>query len=149
MAEACERAGGSGVPELLVDQLRGALKTLAKAVDARDRPGPARRPSGSSRPPSTCSSATGRRPWSTATASTLWARQLLLDAAARDRGAVAGDAATLQVIWDRAGHGAEPAAAERVAAGLTAVGKAAAGKDVTAAAAAIPLLRTALAGLTP
>jgi hypothetical protein len=79
----------------------------------------------------------------------LWARQLLLDAAARDRGAVAGDAATLQVIWDRAGHGAEPAAAERVAAGLTAVGKAAAGKDVTAAAAAIPPLRTALAGLTP
>ena len=79
----------------------------------------------------------------------LWARQLLLDAAAGDRRAVAGDAATLQFIWDRAGHGAEAGAAERVTAGLTAVGKAAAGKDVSAAAAAIPPLRTALAGLTP
>jgi hypothetical protein len=34
----------------------------------------------------------------------LWARQLLVDAAAKDRGAIAGDAATLRVLWDRAGH---------------------------------------------
>jgi hypothetical protein len=32
----------------------------------------------------------------------LWARQLLVDAA-KDRMAVAGDMATLQVLWDRAG----------------------------------------------
>jgi hypothetical protein len=34
----------------------------------------------------------------------LWAWQLLVDAAAKDWGAIAGDAATLRVLWDRAGH---------------------------------------------
>ena len=58
--------------------------------------------------------------------------------------AVAGDVATLQVIWDRAGHTAAGAAAERVRTGLTALGKAAEGEDLRAAAAAVPDLRTAL-----
>ena len=79
----------------------------------------------------------------------LWARQLQVDAAVKDRGAVAGDVATLQAIWDRAGHTAAGAAAERVKAGLTALGKAAEGKDLRAAAAAVPDLRAAISATQP
>ena len=79
----------------------------------------------------------------------LWARQLLLDAAAKDRGAVAGDVATLRVVWDRSGHEAAPATADRVTAALAALGHAADGNDLKAAAAAVPSLRTALAKLAP
>ena len=79
----------------------------------------------------------------------LWARQLQVDAVAKDGGAVAGDVATLRVIWDRAGHTVPAAAAERVQAGLTALGKAAEGKDLRAAAAAVPDLRAAISAARP
>jgi hypothetical protein len=79
----------------------------------------------------------------------LWARRLQLDAAAGDRGPVAGDVATLQVLWDRAGHTAAPAAAERVTARLAALRRAARARDLGAAAAAVPALREALAGAGP
>jgi hypothetical protein len=73
----------------------------------------------------------------------LWARRLLADAAARDRAAVAGDTATLQVLWDRTGHTTHPAAA-RVAGALAALRRAGDGRRLAAAAAAIPALRDAL-----
>ena len=72
-------------------------------------------------------------------------RQLQVDAAAKDKGAVAGDVAALQVLWDRAGHTATPIAGERVAAGLAALAKAAGGNDLDAAVAAVSGLRAALA----
>jgi hypothetical protein len=65
-------------------------------------------------------------------------------AAARDRGVVAGDVATLQVLWDRAGHAVNPASAERLTAGLEALGKAVGAEDLEAAAAAVPALRDVL-----
>jgi hypothetical protein len=74
----------------------------------------------------------------------LWARQLQVDAAAEDAGAVAGDVATMQVIWDRAGHTTAPAATDRVTAALAALRKAADGEHHAAPAAAIPALRDAL-----
>jgi hypothetical protein len=78
----------------------------------------------------------------------LWARRLLVDAAAGDEGAVAGDATTLQVLWDRSGHAADPAAAHRVTARLQAL-RAAAKRSPERAAAAVPALRAALARLHP
>jgi hypothetical protein len=66
-----------------------------------------------------------------------WARQLLVDAA-KDRGAVAGDAATLRILWDRADHTihtTDPTAPERVSAALRSLGEAA-NKDRSEAAAA-------------
>jgi hypothetical protein len=64
-------------------------------------------------------------------------------------GAVAGDAATRRVIWDRAGHQAEPATAKRVTAALAAMSTAADGNDLKATGAAVPSLRTELAQLAP
>jgi hypothetical protein len=57
--------------------------------------------------------------------------------------------ATLQVIWDRTGHIAAPAAAKRVTAALAALGKAVGGKDLRVAAAAVPALRDAVAAARP
>jgi hypothetical protein len=144
MAAAWKRLAGGQVPTLLAEQLDRTTGTLTRAAGGRD---PTRAGQAALRVEQAALDLQLR--YRAPAVVDLWARQLLLDAAARDRGAVAGDAATQQVIWDRAGHGAEAAAAARVTAGLTAVGKAAAGKDVTTAAAAIPPLRTALAGLAP
>jgi hypothetical protein len=77
----------------------------------------------------------------------LWARQLLVDAAAKNRGAVAGDMATLQIIWDRAGHTAAPAAAGQVDAGLRQLGAAASAKDFKRAAAAATALQDTHRGI--
>ena len=145
MSVAWKRAGGSGAPELLVSQMTGALDALAKAAHARD---PARTRQAALRVEQAALDLELRhRPPAEVDLDRLdlWARQLQVDAAAKDRGAVAGDVATLQVIWDRAGHTAARAAAERVRAGLTALGKAAEGKDLRAAAAAVPALRDAVA----
>ena len=149
MAAAWKPLAGGHVPTLLAEQLDKTTGALTRAAGGRD---PARAGQAALRVEQAALDLQLRYRAPAVVdldRLDLWARQLLLDAAAGDRGAVAGDAATLQVIWDRAGHGAEAAAAGRVTAGLTAVGKAAAGKDVRAAAAAIPPLRTALAGLTP
>jgi hypothetical protein len=79
----------------------------------------------------------------------LWARRLLADAAARDRGAVAGDVATLQVLWDRAGHAADPAAGQRVAAALRTIRAAPGKQDIKAAAPMVPALLNALSAAGP
>ena len=140
---------GAEVPKLLAKQLTSTMGALTKAAAGRD---PARVGQAALRVEQAALDLQLR--WRApaevdADRLDLWARQLLLDAAAKDRGAVAGDAATLRVIWDRAGHQAEPAAAEGVAAALAALGTAADGNDVKAAGAAVPSLRTSLAKLAP
>jgi hypothetical protein len=149
MDAAWKRLAGGEVPELLAEQLTMTMGALIKAAAGRD---PARVRQAALRVEQAALDLQLR--WRApaevdADRLDLWARRLLLDAAAKDRAAVAGDAATLRVIWDRAGHQAEPATAERVAAALAAVSTAADGNDLTAAGAAVPPLRTALAQLAP
>src|ERR671931_856172 len=79
----------------------------------------------------------------------LWGRQLLVDAVASDRGAVAGDATTMQLIWQRVRHGADPAAAARVDARLRDLRAAAGNRDVAAAAGAVPALLATVATVRP
>jgi hypothetical protein len=144
MAAAWKRAGRSGVPELLAEQATTALGALAKAVDARD-PARARQAALRFEQAALDLELRHRDPAEVDLARMdLWARQLLVDATARDEGTVAGDVATLQILWDRAGHSTSPAAAGRVAGRLSALDKAAGGQDLDAAAAAVPALRAAL-----
>jgi hypothetical protein len=73
----------------------------------------------------------------------LWARQVLVDAADSNAGAVAGDVAALELIRDRVRHTLDPAPAVRVDGLLRDLRAAADGKDLAAAAKAAPaLLRT-------
>jgi hypothetical protein len=144
MGRAWERAGG-GTPELLADQLSGALAALGKATDVRD---PARARQAALRVEQAALDLRLRHRPSAAVdleRLDLWVRQLEVDAAARDRGAVAGDAATLRVLWDRAGHAAAPAAAEPVRAALTALDRATAAKDLRSVVAVLPVLGEAVA----
>jgi hypothetical protein len=135
-----------GTPELLAGQMTGALDGLARVVGDRD---PAR---------------AGQAALAVEQAALdlqlrhrdlaevdlarldLWARRLQVDAGAGDRGAVAGDVAILQVLWDRTGHSVAPAVAERVTARLAELRQAARGAKLEAAAGAVPALRDALAG---
>jgi hypothetical protein len=139
MPAAWRRAGVGDAPPLLGEELQGALVGLARAVGARR------------------AARVGQAAFQVEQAALdlqlrhrasdqvdldrldLWARRLLADAAAEDRGAVAGDVATLQVLWDRAGHRVAPAAAKRVAAALAALGRAADGTRPQAAGAAAAL----------
>jgi hypothetical protein len=73
----------------------------------------------------------------------LWARQLAVDSAARDPGAVTGDIATLEWVRDRVRHTLEPATAARLDGQIRDLRAAADRKDLAAAASAAPaLLRT-------
>jgi hypothetical protein len=149
MDAAWRKVGGSDLPELLADQMTQALDALGKAVHARD---PDRARQAALRVEQAALDLRLRhRPPAEVDLDRLdlWARQLQLDAAARDRGATAGDVATLQVLWDRAGHAAASPAADRVTAGLATLREAAEGKDLRAAAAAVPALRAALAAARP
>jgi hypothetical protein len=76
----------------------------------------------------------------------LWARQVQVDAAANDPGAVAGDASTLELIRDRVRHALGSATAGRLDAQLRDLRAAADDKDVAAAARAAPALLETLAG---
>jgi hypothetical protein len=78
----------------------------------------------------------------------LWARQLQVDAAAHDPGDGAGDTATLETIWARSAHIVPPATAEPVRVALASLRQAAESKDLEAAAAEVPALRTALSAAT-
>jgi hypothetical protein len=143
MAAAWARAR-SGVPELLAGQMTGTLAKLATAAAAHDPTRTGKAALGTEqaaldlrlrhRPPAEVD----------LTRLDLWARRLLADAAAKDRGAVAGDVATLQVLWNRAGHAADPAAAGRVAAALAALRRTIDSGRPSAAAADVPALRDAL-----
>ena len=71
--------------------------------------------------------------------------QLLVDAADRNPGAVAGDVATLELIRDRVRHTLHPATATRLDTQLRDLGDAAGNKDLAAAAKAAPALLATLA----
>jgi hypothetical protein len=143
MAAAWTRARG-GVPELLAGQLRGALAALAAAAGARD-PARARQAALAAEQAALDLRLRHRAPAQVDLERLdLWSRRLLADADAGDRGGVAGDVATLRVLWDRAGHAVAPAAAATVAAALTALGDAAGGRGLDAAAARVPAFRAAL-----
>lgn len=79
----------------------------------------------------------------------LWARQLLVDAAANDPGAVVGDATTLELIWQRVRHTVDPATATRLDTQLRDLRAAANNKDIATAAKTIPALLTTLATVHP
>jgi hypothetical protein len=75
----------------------------------------------------------------------LWARQVQVDAAASDPGAVAGDVATLELIRDRVRHTLDQATATQLDAQLRDLRATADHKDVAAAAKATPALLATLA----
>jgi hypothetical protein len=78
----------------------------------------------------------------------LWGRQLLVDAAAGDRGSVAGDVATLELVRDRVRHAIAPATAARLDTQLRELRAAADRKDLAAAARAAPALLATISPLT-
>jgi hypothetical protein len=115
MAAAWKRVDRTGVPELLAGQITGALGRLAKAVAVRD-PARARQAALAAEQAALDLQLRHRAPAAVdLDRLDLRARQLLVDAAAGDRGTVAGDVAVLHTVWDRAGHTVNPAAADRVA----------------------------------
>ncbi|MEC4017561.1 hypothetical protein [Streptomyces sp. H27-D2] len=76
----------------------------------------------------------------------LWARQLKLDAAAKDEGAVAGDVTSLELTWERVEHSTAPGKAERISGQLRELRGAADHKDTAEAAKLAPALTGSLAG---
>jgi hypothetical protein len=79
----------------------------------------------------------------------LWMRQILIDAAATDPGAVTGDVNSFTWTWNRVRPTAEPAAAARIDTQLRGLQAAAAKKDLAGAAKAAPTLLAALASVRP
>jgi hypothetical protein len=77
----------------------------------------------------------------------LWARQLGIDLAARDAGAVGGDVTILGWIRDRVRHAVDPAAAMRLDGDLRRLQVAAEHRDLTAAARIAPGLLATVAAL--
>jgi hypothetical protein len=148
MAAAWKRVRGNDVPRLLAEQMTDTLGALDRAVQGRD-PAHARQAALRAGQAALDLQLRHRPPAEVdLDRMDLWARQLQVDAQAMDEGAVAGDAATLRALWDRAGHTVAPAGAERVKAALASLRRAADKKDPTAAAAAVPALRTALSAAT-
>jgi hypothetical protein len=149
MAAAWRRAGAGDAPPLLGEELQGALVGLSRAVGGRQA-GRVEQAAFQVEQAALDLQLRHRAPDQVdLDRLDLWARRLLADAAARDRGAVAGDVATLQVLWDRSGHRVNPATAKRVMVGLAALRKAANGKDPQAAADAATALRAALPAAAP
>jgi hypothetical protein len=77
----------------------------------------------------------------------LWARQVLVDAADNDPGAVSGDVATLELIRNRVRHSLDNGTAARLDAQLRDLRAAADSKDAAAAAKAVLTLLKTLATL--
>ncbi|MEU3620563.1 hypothetical protein ABZ725_51260 [Streptomyces sp. NPDC006872] len=75
----------------------------------------------------------------------LWARQLTLDAAAGDTGAVAGDVTSLELTWDRVQHTTEAGKATQIDGRLRELRDAADRKDTAAVGKSAPGLQAALA----
>jgi hypothetical protein len=149
MTAAWKQAGGSGVPELLAKQMAGALDALAIAVRGHDPAGVRR--AGPAAEQASLDLQLRHRPPAEVDLDRLdlWARRILTDTTARDPGAVTGDVATLQVLWDRTAHIADPTAAGRVEAALKPLASGAARTDIRTAAAAVPALRNALSAVAP
>jgi hypothetical protein len=144
MEAAWRQVGRGGVPEQVAGQLTRALDRLARVVAARE-PARARQVALDVEQAALDLQLRHRAPAEVDLERLdLWARRLQFDTAAKDGGAVAGDVATLQAIWDRAGHTAAPAAADRVKASLATLTTAADAEDLRAAATAVPALRSAV-----
>ncbi|TXS53283.1 hypothetical protein EAO75_03485 [Streptomyces sp. uw30] len=78
----------------------------------------------------------------------LWARQLGIDADARDEGAVAGDVTSLELVWDRLKDDTSGAAAAAITADLREARDAADRKDLAKAGDLAPVLAAQLARTT-
>ena len=144
MAAAWRRAGAGDLPPLLGQELQAALAGLSRAVGARQA-GRVEQAAFQVEQAALDLQLRHRAPDQVdLDRLDLWTRRLQADAAAKDRGAVAGDVAILRVLWDRAGHRVAPATAKRVTARLAALRKAADGTDPQAAADAAAALRAAL-----
>ena len=70
----------------------------------------------------------------------LWARQLGIDAAAGDAGAVAGDVTSLELAWERLREGTPAAASNTLTTDLDAAREAADREDLTRAGELVPRL---------
>ncbi|MGH8907128.1 MAG: hypothetical protein ACRD0K_11540 [Egibacteraceae bacterium] len=79
----------------------------------------------------------------------LWTRQLAVDAAADDPGAVSGDVSTLEWVWDRIAHTLNRTVADDIDAQLGDLRTAADDEDLAAAADGAQALVDTLAGLQP
>jgi hypothetical protein len=79
----------------------------------------------------------------------LWARQIVVDAATKDAGSVAGDVATLELTRDRVRRAVDPAGTARLDAALRDLRRIADAKDIAAAAKAAPALQATIAALQP
>lgn len=77
----------------------------------------------------------------------LWTRRVAADSAANDAGAVAGDVAVLQLIWDRVGHTVEQNKAKSIGTQLSDLRAAADKKDLSAASNAAATLEQILVEL--
>ncbi|HEY3241706.1 MAG TPA: hypothetical protein VGL92_19245, partial [Acidimicrobiia bacterium] len=137
------------VPKLLGAQTKGALDALTSAVNARN-PATARQ-AAVDLDRAILDLRLRHRPPAAVDLARLgpWALQVQIDAAAGDAGAVAGDVAILETIRDRMAHTLDAAGAEALKASLAQLRRAADGKDVSAAAGAVPALLATLAGLRP
>jgi hypothetical protein len=74
----------------------------------------------------------------------IWARSVLVDAAAEDQAAVSGDAVVLDRVWDRFKHTVDPTISQNIQTALDELGQGAEDEDLAAATAAANKLRSAL-----
>jgi hypothetical protein len=147
LAAAWEAYRSGQVPELLARQMGRDLDTLAKAIAAR-QPAPAHQ-AVLRVAQNDLDFQLRHRPVVEVDRDRLelWARQLLVDVADRDPGAVAGDVATLGGIADRVRHTLDRATAARLDAQLEAVEGAAKRSDLAAAGTATRRLQATLAAI--
>ncbi|WKX69057.1 hypothetical protein [Streptomyces sp. XD-27] len=134
--------GAGDVPAALGDQLSGAVDAMNAAVTARDADDA--RQSALKVAQADLDLQLRHRPPADIDAARLdlWTRQLLIDTAADDHGAVAGDVATLERIWDRVGHTVDKDTAPLVENRLRELRQAADDRDLAAVAESIPALRS-------
>jgi hypothetical protein len=147
MATAWKRIAGDA-PELLAGQMTTAMEALARTVSAHGTASTLE--AALSAEQAALDLRLRHRPPAEVDLDRLdlWARKLLANATARDRGAVAGDAAVLRTVWDRVGHSAGPAAAARVSARIEDL-HGAPPRDLAAARSAVAALRDALRRVEP
>ena len=145
LRQAWDAYRSDGVPDQLVAQMRRDIDTLAGAVAAR---GPTEARAAALRVAQNDLDLQLRhRPVVEIDLARLrlWARQLQVDTAANDPGAVAGDVTTMEWIRDRVRHTLDQATAARVDEQLRDLRAAADNHDVPAAAKAAPALLKTLA----
>jgi hypothetical protein len=139
----------TGVPDLLGKQMTRDVETLGDAVGDRD--GEQARAAALRVAQNDLDLRLRNRPVAEVDLARvdLWARQLLVDAAADEPGAVSGDVITLGWTWDRVRHTVEAAAAASIDARIRGLRKAAEHSDVAVVAKDAPALQAAVAGVRP